>query len=102
MGFFDHVFDSDYRQREDILKLQRKSRVMNGRRRRAEIKQRKHAEELEQRTTELEDTVGTLALMFKGLVGLMQEKGVWDDAVFSRICKEIDAADGVMDGKSGV
>jgi len=33
---------------------------------------------------------------------MLKEKGVWDEAAFQRICKEIDLADGQMDGKTPV
>ena len=93
MGLLDHMFDNDWRQRQDIEALKAQSRRL-GRSR------RKVTANLRARVEELEDTVGGLTLLCRGLLEMMEKKGVWNEEEFRAICREIDAADGTLDGKA--
>jgi len=102
MGFWDHLFDSDWRQREDISALQKQARHRSKtlwKRSSQKVEQDRRQDE---RIVELQDAVGALALLCKGTMHMLKEKGVWDEAAFQRICEEIDSADGQRDGKTPV
>ena len=51
------------------------------------------------RFEELEDAVGSVELLCRGLMGVLEKKGLCDREEFMAICRELDAADGSKDGK---
>jgi hypothetical protein len=95
MGWLDYIFDSDLRQRRDIEALRKESRRLARRRIR-------RGANLQAQVNELEESVGALALLCRGLMGLLERKGLWDEQAFREICRQIDAEDGSEDGKAPV
>jgi len=93
MGVLDYIFDSDWRQRADIEALKRQNRRIAHRR-------GTQTADLASRVKELEDAVGSLALLCRGLMGLLEKQDLWDEEAFKEICRQIDAADGSEDGKT--
>jgi len=69
----------------------------------AEEKQRREAVRLNSKTDdrvkELENELAQSALVIESLIGLLEEKGVLSREDLKKRAQEIDAADGVIDGK---
>ncbi len=91
-SLFDHIFDNDWRQREDIQSLKTHSSQMGRRMARRTGK-------LESRIEDLENQVGELALLCRSLLTLFRKNGTLDPGSFQAVMQEIDAEDGVIDGK---
>jgi hypothetical protein len=95
MDFWDHLFDNEYKQRADIESLKRSSLA----RKRARMRDRQQAQDQQKRIEELEDQVGELALLCRSLLTVLREDGTVQPERFQEIMKQIDAEDGVVDGK---
>lgn len=92
MSLFKYMFDHDYLQRADIEALRSRARKNE---RRERVDRRKAQDRLEQ----LEDEVAELTLLSQALLLVLRESGALDQAKLQRALEEIDAADGVIDGK---
>ncbi|MCA9136382.1 MAG: hypothetical protein KDB00_06480 [Planctomycetales bacterium] len=95
MGFWDHIFDNDYLQRADIESLKRQSRARQASRR-SELRK---IESQDQRIEQLEDQVGELTLLCRSLLTVLRQSGAVTPEKLQEVMDEIDAQDGVMDGK---
>ncbi|WP_182865721.1 hypothetical protein [Stieleria mannarensis] len=95
MDFWDHLFDNEYKRRADIEKLKRTARA----RRLARRRTADQIDSQEKRIEQLEDKVGELALLCRSLLTILRENGAVDPQRFQQIMTEIDAEDGVVDGK---
>ena len=102
MSFWDHMFDSDWKQRNDIEELKRASRY----RRKSNLRQvREHGEQinvLEQRVTELENDLGQATLFLMATMEMLKQTDNWDNATFHRALAVIDKRDGDQDGKAAL
>lgn len=92
MSIWNYVFDNEYRQRSDIEDLKRRSQV-TGR------SQTRKAKELDRRVDELEEEVGEITLVCRSLLTLLRQSGVVDPTAFEAVMADIDAEDGVIDGR---
>ncbi|MDF1660874.1 MAG: hypothetical protein P1V97_03835, partial [Planctomycetota bacterium] len=92
MSVWNYVFDNEYKQRYDIENLRQAS---NNARRRQSRTQR----ETKDRVSELEQEVGELALVCRTLLTVLRESGSIDEKRFQQVFKDIDAEDGVIDGR---
>lgn len=91
-GFFDYVFDSDYKQRTDIEALrgnQHRAGRMTGRR----------LDRTEDRVEALEQELGEVALLCRALLTCLRQAGALDPAKLEAAMREVDLEDGVLDGK---
>ncbi len=95
MDFWDHLLDNEYKQRADIEALKQSSEA----RRRARRRERQRAEDQQQRIEQLEDQVGELALLCRSLLTVLREDGTVQPERFQQVMQQIDAEDGVADGK---
>ena len=95
MSIFDHLFDSEYKQRVDIESLKRGAQE----RRRARSRDRQQLDDQQKRIEELEDQVGELALLCRSLLTVLREDGTVEPERFQQVMEKIDAEDGVVDGK---
>ena len=95
MDFWDHLFDSEYKQRADIESLKRMSRL----RRSARKRDLQNVKDQQKRIEQLEDQVGELALLCRSLLTILREDGTVEPKRFQEVMKQIDAEDGVVDGK---
>jgi len=89
MGFFDYLFDSERRQRHDINDLHEAAQHQNALLWKQSSQQQKRDTDQDSRVQRLEDAVGALTLLCKGLMGMLKEKGVWDEEAFVRLCKNV-------------
>ncbi|QEF98760.1 hypothetical protein Mal15_28150 [Stieleria maiorica] len=95
MDFWDQLFDNEYKRRADIEKLKR---TVHARR----MARRHTADQIdsqEKRIEKLEDQVGELALLCRSLLTILRENGGVDPQRLQEIMTEMDAEDGVVDGK---
>lgn len=92
MSVWNYVFDSEYKQRFDIENLRQSSQV-------ARRRQNRNTRELKERVNELEHEVGELALICRTLLTVLRESGNFDEQTFQQVFHEIDAEDGVIDGR---
>ena len=95
MDFFDVIFDSEYRQRADIESLKRHSKA----RREARRQQSHQIDDQQRRIERLEDHVGELALLCRSLLTILRETAAIDPRRFEEVMHQIDAEDGIIDGK---
>ena len=95
MDFWNFLFDSEYRQRADIESLKRMSIERKGARQR----DRNRIKNQEERIQQLEDQVGELALLCRSLLTVLREDGTVAPERFEQVLSQIDAEDGVIDGK---
>lgn len=92
MSLWNHLFDSEWRQRSDIETL--KSVSM-----RQSSKLRQQGRKAEQRLKDLEQEVGELSLICRGLLTLLEQQGTVDPQALQEVLHSIDAEDGVIDGR---
>lgn len=92
MSVFDYVFDNEYRQRYDIENLRHAAN--NARRRQSRARR-----ETKERVAELEQEVGELALICRTLLTVLRETDGFDEERFQQVFADIDAEDGVLDGR---
>lgn len=92
MSIWNYVFDSEYRQRSDIESLKASALAMSRRSRRGN-------RELRERVEALEDEVAELTLLCRTLLSVLRQSGAVDPAAFEATSRQIDAEDGVVDGK---
>lgn len=95
MGFWDNLFDNDYKQRADINHLKQIASA----RRLSQIEATRNAREQEERIEELENQVGELALLCRSLLTLLRENGTVNPEQFQEVFNRLDAEDGTVDGK---
>ena len=95
MSIWEHLFDNEYKQRADIDSLKRIS-LSRKRRRRSD---RQQTLDQQKRIEHLEDQVGELALLCRSLLTVLREDGTVQPERFQEVMKQIDAEDGVDDGK---
>ncbi len=92
MSLWNHLFDSEWRQRSDIESL--KSVSM-----RQSSKLRRQSRKSEERLRDLELEVGELSMICRGLLTLLERQGTVEPAALKAVMHEIDAEDGVIDGR---
>ena len=92
MDFWTHLFDNEYRQRADIESLKQSS-IKKKRRDQRTIQNQ------QDRIEALEDQVGELALLCRSLLTVLREDGTVRPERFEEVMKQMDAEDGVVDGK---
>ncbi len=92
MTMSSYIFDSEWKQRADIESMKSRASVV-GR------SMRRRTGELSKRIEELEDDVAELTLTCRTLLTILRESGVVDPIVFAEKFADIDAEDGVIDGK---
>ncbi len=92
MSVWNHVFDSNIKQRADIEELRRRS---------LDMAQRQHdrASIHKKRIEALEVEVGELTLLCRTMLTLLRENGILNPEAMDRIMREIDLEDGVLDGR---
>ncbi len=95
MDFWDHLFDNEYKQRADIESLKQIARLRQS----AAARQRQLATDLAKRIEVLEDQVGELALLCRSLLTVLREDGTVLPERLQAVMRQIDAEDGVVDGK---
>ncbi len=95
MSIFNYIFDSDWSQRSDIEALKSQNASLVGRSRERRSKEAAN----EARVEELEQEVGELALLCKTMMQILLEKRVCTGQEFEALIADLDAADGVSDGK---
>lgn len=95
MEFWDQLFDSDYKRRADIESLKQ---IANSRKR-ARRQDRRETADQQKRIEQLEDQVGELALLCRSLLTVLRETEAVQPERFEEVMKQIDAEDGVVDGK---
>lgn len=93
MGIWDHLFDSDYSQREDIEKL--RARI-----RKAAVGQGETNARLRRRIEELEGDLAESALLLRSLFVYLKSQPGFAAKRFQAIVARIDAMDGTADGKA--
>lgn len=91
MGILDHLFDSDYRQREDIEEL----------REQVSEAARDRPADTSSSVRTLRKRVDQLELMLEALYAHMENKGDIDREKLSDLMIQVDLADGVEDGRIG-
>jgi hypothetical protein len=102
MSFFDFIFPQEaqaahLRQIAQVQTLQfQRQRLQELQKHRAEMAQNG---QLEARIEEIECDVGQIALAFEALLELLEESGALTREKLSSRVREIDARDGVADGK---
>jgi hypothetical protein len=92
MSMWNYVFDNDYLQRADIEALKRSANHTSLKLHSATLKEDKRIEQLEQR-------VGELALLCRGLLTVLNESGAVKPEALHAAMAKIDAEDGVIDGQ---
>ena len=92
MSIWNYVFDNEYRQRSDIENLKRRSQA-TGR------SQSRKAKELDRRVEELEEELGEITLVCRSLLTVLRQSGAVDPAALEAVMADIDAEDGVIDGR---
>ena len=92
MGILRQLFDNEWTQRHDIDQIH--NRVV-----RHSTVGRLHQSQLRERIALLENDNAELALLVRGLFVYLKRRPDFDAAMFATIIKEIDARDGVIDGK---
>lgn len=90
MGFWDHWFDDDYKQRDDIESL----KVSAG-----SVAQSTGS--LERRVGQLADRVGRLELTVQGVYRVVEQQGFITDEQFRQLLVQVDLEDGREDGRVG-
>lgn len=95
MGFWDNLFDNEYKQRADINHL----RKMASARGLAQTRTSTQVLKQEERIEQLEEQVGELALLCRSLLTLLRENGTVDPEQFQEVLHRLDAEDGMVDGK---
>ena len=107
MEFLDYLFDNEYKQRNDIEELKEQSFIVQNSMytdyKKIEKGTKKTDEEiskLKKRIAELENNLGTMAMFVKTIKKLLEEKGLFNETEFIKLCKKIDLADGIADNKS--
>jgi len=100
MSLFKYLFDNEWSQRADIEELKMQARrqkwaSINSDRRKAE-----EVDDLSFQVRDLQDQVGSLRLIVRGLVTLLKEQKTLDYPKFREILLKIDMEDGVQDGKA--
>lgn len=93
-SFWKYFIDSDLLQRRDI-------ETMRARQRTRSRSERRRASALEDRIEQLEDELGEMRLFTRALLALLQENDTLDPARVREKILEIDASDGVVDGRLG-
>jgi hypothetical protein len=90
MGVFDYIFDSEYLQRSDIEDLKAQT---------AQLRARPSRDaDMQARILELEQDVGSLALLCKTLMAMLLENHICTGKQLEERMREIDLKDGVEDG----
>jgi hypothetical protein len=89
---WEYIFDSEWKQRADIEAL--KTTQL-----RAGSHLRRKAKKLEERIEYLEQELGEVALLCRALLTLLRQSGAVDPAAFEEVVRQIDAEDGVIDGR---
>ncbi|PHR99368.1 MAG: hypothetical protein COA78_25000 [Blastopirellula sp.] len=102
MSFWDHMFDNDWKQREDIEQLRRSSKTASRRQRRDVSGNSSKLESLESRVEELEADLGHTVLLLTGTLEMLKQSGTWDSDKFAQLLHEIDMRDGVEDGQASL
>ena len=92
MSLLRYMFDNDLAQRHDIEALGSKAR-------RNQRKNRRHRSETRDRIEDLEDQVGELSLVCEALLRVLKDSGRLDPTQLQAALEQIDAEDGVIDGK---
>ncbi|XZE51877.1 hypothetical protein SH139x_003543 [Planctomycetaceae bacterium SH139] len=95
MSFWDHLFDSEYKQRTDIESLKK----MTVQRNRTLRRTLANTEDHQARIETLEDQVGELALLCRSLLTILREDGTIQPERFEQVMQHIDEQDGTVDGK---
>lgn len=86
-----HLFDSDFYQREDIETLRQNAELD------ADNIQRMH-----QRINQLERRIDRNELVIETLFMALENQGLINPQVFQTLLREVDALDGQVDGRAGV
>ncbi|MGY8771351.1 MAG: hypothetical protein ACKVH8_23300 [Pirellulales bacterium] len=100
MSFWDHMFDSDWKQREDIERLRRNSKTAARRQRSTVNNNTSKVDQLENRVEELEADLGHAILLLTGTLEMLKQSETWDADKFTQLLHEIDMRDGVEDGQA--
>lgn len=90
VGFWDHLFDDDYKQRDDIESL----KVSAGSTARS-------TGSLERRVGQLADRLGRLELTVQGVYRVLEEQGSITNEQFRELLVQVDLEDGREDGRVG-
>lgn len=95
MSLWDHLFDSEYKQRADIESLKQMSR----KRMLAQSRGDRMLNDQQGRIERLEEQVGELALLCRTLLTILREQDAVDPERFEQVMQQIDAEDGLVDGQ---
>lgn len=100
MSFWDHMFDSEWKQRSDIEELKKASRYRRFSSRRQAGEHEEQIKSLEHRIDELEDDLGQATLFLMATMEMLKQTDNWDNDKFHSALAIIDKRDGVQDGKA--
>jgi hypothetical protein len=95
MSLFRYLFDHDWFQRADIIRLEEENKGLSNRMDFA----RDDTRRLEDRIAALETDAAQMALFNKTLLRMMVEKQVCAPQEFTNLLRMLDLQDGVKDGK---
>ncbi len=99
MSFFDYLFDSEWSQRSDIETLKARGRQQQMVAARNSRQNTSKVNDLEAKVIELQEEVGALQLITRGLLEILKDSPDWDDKKFKDTLLELDLEDGNLDGK---
>ncbi len=96
MSFWDYVFDSEFRQRDDINNLSKSLRQKSKRDRR---ESRRQKEKLSERIDELELEIARITLFSRSLLKILSDKNICTPAEWEATLHTLDLEDGKIDGR---
>ena len=96
MSFWDYVFDSEFRQRDDINNLSKSLRQKSKRDRR---ESRRQKEKLSERIDELELEIARITLFSRSLLKILSDKNICTPAEWEATLRTLDLEDGKIDGR---
>lgn len=99
MSIFKYLFDNEWSQRADIEELKMRARRQHWASINGSNKTESEIYSLEVQVRQLQEQVGSLQLVTRGLVSMLKEQKNWDEKKFQRTLLEIDIEDGVQDGQ---
>lgn len=95
MDFWDHLFDNEYKRRADIEALKRTARQRN----QGRMRDFRKLDDQEKRVSQLEEQVGELGLLCRTLLTILRETEIVTPERLQQVMQQIDAEDGVEDGR---
>lgn len=90
-GLFDHMFDSDYRQREDIHSLRLDNELTDD-----------NIRELQRSLIETRARLDRAELVVEAMFVYLENQGLMNRETLAMLVREVDGLDGKVDGKAEV